>query len=204
MTICQTPGNAYNADLYEKSRALADCILDAYVLSTGINYEYVWETDSMSGINWSQVPVTIVELGYMTNSEEDLNMQDSDMQEKMVDGIANGIDAYMVQYSQENEAEEKETGENEAEERETAENETKEAEENDTEETEAAENEKVEKEAGKIDTEVKETAENDTEEKEAGKNDTEEKETAENETKENQEEEKEAAVNETGEEKDEK
>ena len=184
MTICQTPGNAYNADLYEKSRALADCILDAYVLSTGINYEYVWETDSMSGINWSQVPVTIVELGYMTNSEEDLNMQDSDMQEKMVDGIANGIDAYMVQYSQENEAEEKETGENEAEERETAENETKEAEENDTEE--------------------KEAAENDTEEKEAGKNDTEEKETAENETKENQEEEKEAAVNETGEEKDEK
>ena len=43
MTICQTPGNAYNGHLYEKSRALADCILDAYVLATGINYEYVRE-----------------------------------------------------------------------------------------------------------------------------------------------------------------
>ena len=101
MTICQTPGNVFNGDLYEKSRALADCILDSYVLSTGIDYEMVWETDSMSGINWSQVPVTILEMGYMSNSEEDLKMQDPEMQEKMVDGIADGIDAYIVQYPRE-------------------------------------------------------------------------------------------------------
>ena len=101
MTICQTPGNVFNGDLYQKSRALADCILDSYVLSTGIDYEMVWETDSMSGINWSQVPVTILEMGYMSNSEEDLKMQDPEMQEKMVDGIADGIDAYIVQYPRE-------------------------------------------------------------------------------------------------------
>ena len=101
MTICQTPGNVFNGDLYQKSRALADCILDSYVLSTGIDYEMVWETDSMSGINWSQVPVTILEMGYMSNREEDLKMQDPEMQEKMVDGIADGIDAYIVQYPRE-------------------------------------------------------------------------------------------------------
>lgn len=101
MTICQTPGNVFNGDLYQKSRALADCILDSYVLSTDIDYEMVWETDSMSGINWSQVPVTILEMGYMSNREEDLKMQDPEMQEKMVDGIADGIDAYIVQYPRE-------------------------------------------------------------------------------------------------------
>ncbi|MEE1165003.1 MAG: N-acetylmuramoyl-L-alanine amidase, partial [Lachnospiraceae bacterium] len=96
MTICQTPGNVYNGDLYEESRALADSVLNAYTEKTGIDYEYVWETDTMSGINWCRVPVTILEMGYMTNSEEDLQMQDSGFQEKMTDGIADGIDAFMA------------------------------------------------------------------------------------------------------------
>ena len=96
MTICQTPGNVYNGDLYEESRALSDCVLNAYTEKTGIDYEYVWETDSMSGINWCRVPVTILEMGYMTNSEEDLQMQDPEFQVKMTDAIADGIDAFMA------------------------------------------------------------------------------------------------------------
>lgn len=96
MTICQTPGNIYNGDFYADSRALSDCILNAYTAATGIDYEYVWETDTMSGINWCDVPVTIVEMGYMTNSEEDMQMQDPQFQKKMTDGIADGIDAFMA------------------------------------------------------------------------------------------------------------
>ena len=96
MTICQTPGNVYNGDLYEESRALSDSVLNAYTEKTGIDYEYVWETDSMSGINWCRVPVTILEMGYMTNSEEDLQMQDPEFQVKMTDAIADRIDAFMA------------------------------------------------------------------------------------------------------------
>ena len=94
MTICMTPGNPVNGDLYEESRHLSDCVLDAYVAETGISKEYVWETDTMSGINWSQVPVTILEMGYMSNPSEDEKMQDPDFQKVMVTGIANGIDDY--------------------------------------------------------------------------------------------------------------
>ena len=95
MTICQTPSNPYNGALYEKSHALAECVLEEYVAATGARKEYVWETDSMSGINWAQVPCTIVEMGYMTNPDEDQRMASEDYQNLIVTGIANGIDRYM-------------------------------------------------------------------------------------------------------------
>ena len=96
MTICMTPQNPYNAALYPASRALSDCVLDALVAATGCAREYVWETDTMSGINWAAMPVTIVEMGYMTNEREDRLLATDDYRAQIAQGIANGIDAYFA------------------------------------------------------------------------------------------------------------
>lgn len=49
----------------------------------------------LSGFNWSKVPVVLVELGFMTNPEEDELMSEAEYQKKLAQGIADGIEQFL-------------------------------------------------------------------------------------------------------------
>ena len=94
LSMCQTAKNPYCGNLYEKSRKLSECVLTGLCQETGAKNRGVSETDSMSGINWCKVPVTIVEMGFMSNPEEDRLLSDKNYQAKLAKGMAKGIDEY--------------------------------------------------------------------------------------------------------------
>lgn len=62
--------------------------------ATGAQNRGVLGSNEMSGINWCKIPVTILEMGFMTNEQDDRLLCDDGYQTTMATGIANGIDAY--------------------------------------------------------------------------------------------------------------
>lgn len=79
-----------------ESIRLSDIMTKTFCAATGANNQGIYSVDTMTGINWCQIPVTIVEMGYMSNPDEDRAMASPDYRQKMVTGIANGIDAYFT------------------------------------------------------------------------------------------------------------
>ena len=96
MTLCQTANNPYCGAYYADSRRLSDCVLDGLLAKTGAKRRGVQERDDMTGINWSKVPVTIVETGFLSNPDEDVKLATDAYQNQLADGIADGIDAFFA------------------------------------------------------------------------------------------------------------
>lgn len=83
-----------NNKIAEKSKNIASIIQREYIKSTGLADRGTVERNDLVGFNFTTVPSILLELGFMTNPEEDRKMSDKKFQEKMVDGITNGMIAY--------------------------------------------------------------------------------------------------------------
>lgn len=86
--------NHYVKKLSKASKKLSRAIIKKYCSSTGIKNRGLVARDDLTGTNWSKIPVTLIEMGFMSNPSEDRKMQNSKFQVKMARGIANGIDSY--------------------------------------------------------------------------------------------------------------
>ncbi len=94
LTIYPSEKNPYVAYLSEDSRRLSESIINSLCSETGAKNRGALARDNYTGSNWSKIPVTIVEMGYMSNPEEDELMATEEYRKKIVKGIADGIDEY--------------------------------------------------------------------------------------------------------------
>lgn len=92
--LCPSSRNRYVGKLHKKSKKLSQSLINAYCKKTGIRNRGISYRDDLTGTNWSSVPVALLEMGFMTNAREDRYMSSKEGQKSMVQGMANGIDAY--------------------------------------------------------------------------------------------------------------
>lgn len=94
LALITSPNNPYTGHLYNDSYRLAEQVLDSYCQFTGFANRGIQQNDTMTGINWSEIPVMILEMGFMTNENDDMKMADGEFRKQMVAGIVNGIEKY--------------------------------------------------------------------------------------------------------------
>ncbi|RDY22625.1 N-acetylmuramoyl-L-alanine amidase [Romboutsia maritimum] len=86
-------GGKYTSAIYEDSNKCAESIKQS-MNEAGINLNGIFQRGDLTGFNWSKVPVVLVEMGFMSNYNEDQMMSNPDYQRKLMQSIADGVEDY--------------------------------------------------------------------------------------------------------------
>ncbi|WP_238918516.1 N-acetylmuramoyl-L-alanine amidase [Clostridium sp. YIM B02555] len=81
----------YASSISGVSTEYGQTILDSLVASAGMNNKGVVQRSDMTGFNWSKVPVVLVEMGFMSNPQEDRLLNDDSYENKLAQGLCSGI-----------------------------------------------------------------------------------------------------------------
>lgn len=73
------------------SRTYGEIILNDLVSTVGMYNRGVIERSDLTGFNWSKVPVVLIEMGFLSNPEEDNLLNSDSYQDKLAQGLCNGI-----------------------------------------------------------------------------------------------------------------
>ena len=93
--LTSSPKNKYTTKVQKESEKFSKILLEEYVKATGAKNRGLIYRDDLTGTNWATVPNTLIELGFMSNAEEDKKLSEKDYQDKIVKGLVNGIERYL-------------------------------------------------------------------------------------------------------------
>jgi N-acetylmuramoyl-L-alanine amidase len=82
--------------IYSKSMEAAQKVLKEAVNVTGAASRGAMPRSDLSGFNWSEVPAILLEMGFMTNPEEEEKLSDPDYLDRLAQGVVNGINDYFT------------------------------------------------------------------------------------------------------------
>jgi N-acetylmuramoyl-L-alanine amidase len=95
MAYQPSSANRYlSSSVIADSQRLSELLVAHECAATGFLSRGILDGDDMTGINWASMPVSIIEMGFMSNREDDLYMASEAGQSAIARGLANGVDAY--------------------------------------------------------------------------------------------------------------
>ena len=77
--------------IVDESTRLGQLMVDAVAEETGAKNRGIMPRSDMTGFNFSEVPTVLIEMGFMTNPEEDALLETDEYQNKIVAGIADSL-----------------------------------------------------------------------------------------------------------------
>jgi N-acetylmuramoyl-L-alanine amidase len=78
--------------LSSESSRCANIILNVMANKAGVKDRGVVLRDDLTAFNWSNVPTLLIEMGFLSNKDEDMMLNREEYQDKLADAIADGIE----------------------------------------------------------------------------------------------------------------
>ncbi|MDP4147300.1 MAG: N-acetylmuramoyl-L-alanine amidase [Bacillota bacterium] len=93
--LIPAPINSNTEAIYNESKEDGKIVLDTFVEEMGVANRGLVEHSDMTGFNWSRVPVILIEMGFLSNPDEDKLLSSSTYEAKLSSSLADGISKAM-------------------------------------------------------------------------------------------------------------
>lgn len=91
--LVPSPINDNTRSIYAASKSYGTTVLNTLIKEVGMTNRGVTEHNDMTGFNWSKVPVILVEMGFLSNADEDRLLSSQAYEDKLAGALADGIEA---------------------------------------------------------------------------------------------------------------
>ncbi|WP_141534281.1 N-acetylmuramoyl-L-alanine amidase [Bacillus thuringiensis] len=87
-------GSPYTKEIYAESLQISQMIVNKMRENQQVKVNGIKFREDLSGFNWSKVPGVLLELGFMSNHEEDKKLSDPQYVNSLLQSVTDSVDAY--------------------------------------------------------------------------------------------------------------
>ncbi|EPY7712564.1 N-acetylmuramoyl-L-alanine amidase [Bacillus pacificus] len=87
-------GSPYTKEIYAESLQISQTIVNKMRENQQVKVSGIKFRDDLSGFNWSKVPGVLLELGFMSNHEEDKKLSDPQYVNSLLQSVTDSVDEY--------------------------------------------------------------------------------------------------------------